>query len=65
MDELIYVRTAAKILCCTKTHVYNMVQDGRLKAVRLGPRGLRVVKGSVAQYIEENKVVVGESRGDN
>ncbi len=54
--ELIYVKRAAEILCCTPKHIGTMVQDGRLKAVKLGPRGLRVVKASVDLYIQNNMV---------
>lgn len=54
--ELIHVRRAAEILCCTPKHIGTMVQDGRLSAVRLGPRGIRVIRSSVEIYIENNRV---------
>lgn len=55
-EKLIYVKTAAQMLCCTERHVYNMIQEGRLEAVRVGPRGMRVKKSSVDQYIRDNTV---------
>ena len=54
--ELIYVKRAAEILCCTPKHIGTMVQDGRLEALKLGPRGIRVFKTSIEKYIENNKV---------
>ena len=55
VDKLIHVRTAAMTLCCTERHIYNMIKSGKLKAIKLGPRGLRVVKNSVDAYIKKNK----------
>jgi len=54
--ELIYVARAAEILCCEVDHIYKMVKDARIEAVKLGPRGIRVIKSSVEKYIENNKV---------
>ena len=55
-ETLIHVRSAAGLLSCTEKHIYDMIKDGRLEAVRLGPRGLRVIKESVLKYVSENKV---------
>ncbi len=55
VDKLIHVRTAAMTLCCTERHIYNMIKSGKLKAIKLGPRGLRVVKNSVDEYIRKNR----------
>ena len=54
-EKLIYVHTAATALCCTERHIYNMIKSGKLKAIKLGPRGLRVVKNSVDEYIRKNR----------
>ncbi len=55
-ETLIHVRTAARTLNCTDTHVYNMIRDGRVKAIRIGTTGLRVVKESLEQFINDNRV---------
>jgi len=55
-EKLIHVKTAAQLLCCTTAHIYNLVRDNQLEAVRLGPRGLRIKKGSVDQFIDDNTV---------
>lgn len=54
--ELIYVARAAEILCCEPDHVYKMIKDAKIEAVRLGVRGVRVIKASVERYIIENKI---------
>jgi excisionase family DNA binding protein len=53
-NKLVHVRTAAITLCCTERHIYDMIKDGKIKAIRLGPRGLRVVSDSVKAYIKKN-----------
>ena len=62
-DKLIYVRNAAQYLCCTERHIYDMIKYGKLKAVKLGPRGLRVLKCSVEEYIEKNRCKKRKDRG--
>ncbi|MGB5217124.1 MAG: helix-turn-helix domain-containing protein [Smithella sp.] len=54
--DIVYVKRAAAILSCTPKHVRDMVKDGRLEALKLGPRGIRVFVASVEEYIENNKV---------
>lgn len=55
-EKLIHVKTATQMLCCTTMHVYNLVRDGRIEAVRVGPRGMRIKKASVDQFIQENTI---------
>jgi excisionase family DNA binding protein len=52
--KFIYIRKAAQELCCTERHIYDLIKSGKLKAIRLGPRGLRVLKCSVDKYIKKN-----------
>jgi excisionase family DNA binding protein len=52
--KFIYIRKAAQELCCTERHIYDLIKSGKLKAIRLGPRGLRVQKCSVDKYIKKN-----------
>jgi len=54
--ELITLRRASEILGCTPKHIGTMIQDKRIDALRLGPRGLRVFRDSLEKYIENNKV---------
>ena len=54
IGKFIYVRKAAQELCCTERHIYDLIKSGKLKAIRLGPRGLRVLKDSIDAYIKKN-----------
>jgi excisionase family DNA binding protein len=58
IGKFIYVRKAAQELCCTERHIYDLIKSGKLKAIRLGPRGLRVSKGSIDKYIKKNMLKV-------
>jgi excisionase family DNA binding protein len=54
IGKFTYIHNAAQQLCCTDRHIYNLIKNGKLKAIRLGPRGLRVLKGSIDAYIKKN-----------
>lgn len=56
MGGLIQIHIVANRLSCTKKFVYSLIQDGKLTAIRLGPRGLRVKEDSLNQFIRENEV---------
>ena len=51
MLECWRVPRVAKLLDVSKKRVYQLVQEGRLEAIRLGPRQMRILKGSVERYI--------------
>jgi len=46
---------AAELACSTR-HIYNMIRKGRLEAVRLGPRALRITRESLDRFLEDNRV---------
>ena len=48
---LVHVRRAAQILSCTERHIYNMIKSGKIKAIKIGPRGTRVTKRSIEQFV--------------
>jgi excisionase family DNA binding protein len=54
IGKFTYVHKAAQELCCTERHIYDLIKAGKLKAIRLGPRGLRVLKDSIDVYIKKN-----------
>ena len=56
IGTLIYVRKAAQILGTTERHIYNMIKSGKLKAIKIGPRGIRVSNRSVEDYIEKSNL---------
>jgi len=47
---LVHVRRAAQILSCTERHIYNMIKSGKIKAIKIGPRGTRVTKRSIEEF---------------
>ncbi len=50
------VKKAANILGVTEKHIYEMIQTGKIEALRIGPRGIRVSKNSIDLFIRENRV---------
>jgi excisionase family DNA binding protein len=56
VGKLLYVKTVAGRLCCTPKHVYRLIQDGKLDAIKLGSRGIRVYEASVALFVERSKI---------
>ena len=55
MSELYRVARVARILDCTRKQVYLLIQKGRLEAVRLGPRQIRITREAIEQLIREGK----------
>jgi excisionase family DNA binding protein len=43
-------------LCCTEKHIYQLVQNGQLKDIRIGKRGIRVDRQSVENFIQEHLI---------
>ncbi len=56
-ERLLYVRTAAERLCCSKKYIYELIQDGQLEAYRIGAH-LRVVEASIDEFLKKRKVVI-------
>lgn len=56
IGKLLYVKTVAGILCCTSEHVYRLIRDGRLEAIRLGVRRIRVYEASVIRFVDKAKI---------
>ena len=51
------IREAAEILSVSPTSVYRMIKAGKLPAVRIGERSLRIRAGDLDQYIEARRDV--------
>ncbi len=56
IPELMYVHTVAERLCCSTRKIYTLIQENEIEAVRLGKRGVRVVKSSVVKYLERGQL---------
>ncbi len=45
------VARVARVLDVSKKRVYQLVQERRLEAIRLGPRQMRILKRSVERFV--------------
>jgi excisionase family DNA binding protein len=52
MTELFRVSKVARWLDVTKKRVYHLIQEGKLEAVRLGPRQMRISRDSLEAYMQ-------------
>lgn len=43
----------ARALDVSRRRIYQLVREGRLQAIRLGPRQMRILRTSLEAYIEE------------
>ena len=55
-QKFMYVNRVAEMLCCSEKHVYELIKDGKLDAIRLGKCSIRVSKDSLLDFIEQNKI---------
>jgi excisionase family DNA binding protein len=55
-QRLLSARRVAGIFNCSDRLVYQMVQDGKLEAYRIGKSGIRIPEEAVLKYLKENKV---------
>ena len=53
IGRLLLVHTVAKRLNCSKQYVYTLIEMGRLKAIRIGPRGLRIPEKALEEFISQ------------
>ncbi len=55
-DRYLTVSRVGEILGYSERHVYEMVKEGKLTALRLGIRAIRISELSVNKFIELNTV---------
>ncbi len=60
MEKLLYIHRVAKALDCSRPMVYKLIYEGKIKAVRIGKRGLRISEPSLSKFIEKNTVIPEE-----
>jgi excisionase family DNA binding protein len=49
------VTRVAAYLDVSKKRVYQMIDEGKLEAVSVGPRGTRVLRASIDRFLEGKK----------
>lgn len=64
MEKLLYIHRVAKALDCTRPMVYKLIYERKLKAVRIGKRGIRISEASLKKFIEENTIIPDEFHTD-
>jgi excisionase family DNA binding protein len=60
IDRLLYTHRVAKVLDCSRPMVYKLIYKGKLKAVRIGTRGIRISEASLREYIKDNEIIADE-----
>lgn len=50
------IETVAEILCCSDRHIYRLIIEGKLEAIKIGNRAYRVSEKSLEDFIEKGKV---------
>lgn len=50
------ITRVARHLDVSRKRVYQMVEEGKLEAVRMGPRGMRVLVPSIEAFLDRKRV---------
>ncbi len=61
--KLLRVYRIARMLDISKKRVYSLVTEGKLEAVRLGPRQTRITKESLDRYLQRLLLESRRQRG--
>ena len=56
LDRYISVQNVAEVLGCIDKYVYDLIHEGRLKAIKIGQRAIRVSERSLHDFIASNIV---------
>lgn len=56
MSSFMSVKRAAARLDVTRRHIYNLIQDGKIEAIRIGEKGLRVSVQSLDEFVSSRLV---------
>jgi excisionase family DNA binding protein len=54
-EELFSVPRVAQMLDITKKRTYQMVREGKLDAVRMTMRSMRITRSSIDRFIDESR----------
>lgn len=55
-DRYVTMAVVAEMLSCTERHVYDLIMEGALVAIKVGSRAIRISERSLSEFIEKNKV---------
>jgi excisionase family DNA binding protein len=65
VDKLLYIHRVAKMLDCSRPMVYKLIYDMKLKAVRVGKRGIRISEASVNEFLKNETVISNDFHHKN
>ena len=55
-DKYLTLHVVADLLSCTERHIYDLIAEGSLMAIKVGSRSVRVSEQSLKDFIEKRKV---------
>ena len=55
-DKYLRLQVVAEILSCTDRHIYDLIVEGALDAIKVGGRAMRVSEKSLEEFIEKQKI---------
>jgi len=54
--KYVTMQVVAETLSCTERHVYALIVDGSLAAIKIGGRAVRISEESLNDFIESHKI---------
>lgn len=55
-DKYLTLQVVADLLSCTERHIFDLIAEGYLIAIKVGSRAVRVSEKSLEEFIEKQKV---------
>ena len=55
-DKYLTLHVVADLLSCTERHIYDLIAEGSLTAIKVGSRSVRVSEQSLKDFIEKRKI---------
>ena len=55
-DRFVPIQAVSAVLSCTDQHVYSLVMEGSLQAIKIGSRAIRISERSLNEFIENSRV---------
>lgn len=55
-DKYLTMQVVADILSCSERHIYDLIVEGALTAIKVGGRAVRISEQSLIEFIEKRKI---------
>jgi excisionase family DNA binding protein len=55
-DKYLTMQVVSDLLSCKERHIYDLIAEGALTAIKIGGRAVRVSEQSLIEFIETRKV---------